>query len=489
MKNPFDKCGNGRRPRFSVLETAIASALVALISFGSVSDGAESRLISMAKTVDFRMVNIGEGEGMTFAITNEGNAPLTLSNFSLPNGFSLLVPGEGFGEEFELNSGTLTNTIAPGAWTNVEVTFDPTNVGEYGGVGMIGSDATGGSGEFTVSGEGVYSTGQFIGLFYPGNSEFVGIAPLQAGNVSVDNSGYFSAVVAVNGGFSGVLRLGGERYPFSGRLSPSGAYAGSIARKGMSDLGVSFQLNLNYLQGVISNETWAANLFAYRAIPYPIPENVLRRDRRFHHGGRPGVPLPFGEPLPGSYHFEISGSTNSLMAPTNNGRGTIKIAASYAVHLSGTLGDGTKFSQGTLSSGTQLPFYASLYNHQGAIVGWIEDGLVATNFHGSIPQITNFIPVTNIPPIIILRSNLPPFTNFPSLTNPGALPIGPVAILPVQESELNSISRTPTKNLPPFPGTNRISGTVNWFKPAQIDSNYPDGFSFQTTVSGPTQEP
>jgi len=251
-------------------------------------------------------------------------------------------------------------------------------------------------------------------------------------------------------------------------------------------LGVSLQTIAEFeqsLQGVISNDDlWSANLLAYRA-----PHTV-------------GLLSPANDFPPGKYQFHIAGSTDPLLGPTNEGVGTIQLAASGSAHVSGTLGDGTPFSQDTSLVGNQLPFYASLYNGQGAVLGWITCEVVPTNFlvaqrigpFTNYPPLTNPVPSTNIPPIQI--------TSFSSLTKEGA----PVTdILPIAPSPLRIarfLHHRPRRFLghrprrvifqpvaPFLPGTNQISGSINWFKPPQIDTNYPSGFSFQTTVSGPTE--
>jgi|SRR5579862_3770773 len=444
----------------------------AVIFPSNASAQSETRIISVSTNLDFGRIEIGDEPARGLVIANKGNSDLTISNFNLPDGFRV-VP-EGFG-------GAFTNlTVPAGGWTNVFVTFMSTNVMHYGGTATIDSDATSGKNEFTVSGEGGYPTGHYVGLFLP------------ATNVAFDNSGYFSASASANGVFSGVLHLAGKQRRFSGHLSSTGTFSGSIAQKGGSPLGASFEIIPGTWVGTISNETWSANLTAFRMIQ-----------------PREGLRLP-GETSSPKYQFQIAGSTNLLLAPTNDGVGTLKFNTLRDAHLSGRLPDGTAFSQNTFFA-TQVPFYASLYHGRGAVLGWIRFEVVITNLpqpqtpisltNLNLPQFTNGnpilrLPLTNIPPVLI--TNILPFTNFLPVTNIEVIPYVPPAeppMLPTStvigplRDELRRRHPTPVIGVPApleFSGTNRISGTINWFKPAGIDPNYPDGFSLETSVSGPT---
>lgn len=237
----------------------------------------------------------------------------------------------------------------------------------------------------------IFPRGHFVGLFYSEN------------NPAFESSGFFSAECTKNGAFSANLRVGGKREAFSGRLSSSGAFSGSVGR-GTNSLGVSIQVDLisgtNYT-GTISNDTWSAGLVAYRA---RVGRNVARAS-----GAEPG-----------KWGIRIAGSGDPSLGPTNEGAGMIRLLPSSVAHVHGRLGDGAKFSQSTIVCGNQLPFYSSLYDHRGSILGWIT---------------------------------------------------------------FNPISRTNGGGGIPIVGAQGPSGEFNWFKSAGIDSNYPGGFSFQTSLA------
>lgn len=437
-----------------------------------------TRIISVNTNLNFGPTPIGLLPLMNLVIANKGNSDLTISNINFPEGFSTFVFDAfgGYGGYGILASGSTNVTIPAGSRMNIPVTFAPTNVMRYGGTVTIDSDAISGKGQFTVSGQGEYPAGHYIGLFAPGMGPFFSFFSPAGSNAVFGDSGYFSANVTANGSFSGVLLLAGTRQPFSGRFSPSGAYSGMIGSPvspqiipggGNIYLGVSFQLSGLSWQGVISNQEWSADLLAYS------------EDRVRLYNVLP----------PGKYHFDIAGSTDPLLAPTNDGTGTIQLTESGAAHVSGTLGDGTPFSQDTTLVLRRLPLYAPLYHGQGAVLGWITCDVVPTNIvEGFRPPMiepgTNLFPLTNYP----IRTNpvgiiITPFTNPAPATNIPAPLSSRIAPVPDELSRARSV----TSSSLTLSGTNRITGSMNWFKPAQIDSNYPSGFSFQTTVHGPTQ--
>lgn len=110
----------------------------ALVLTGSVSDSAETRVISLAGNMDFGSVAVGSSVARTLTIVNLGNAPLTVTGIQVPGGFS----------------GTWSGSIAPGASQGVTITFTPPSADYFSGLLQVGSDATAGGGSLAVSGTG-----------------------------------------------------------------------------------------------------------------------------------------------------------------------------------------------------------------------------------------------------------------------------------------------------------------------------------------------
>lgn len=318
--------------------------------------------------MEFGDVQVGRSDQLTLSITNSGDTTLTVSNVTYPAGFS-----------GDYSSGT----IAPGAAQNVTVTFSPVVAQPYSGTMRIASDSTLGAHAVLVSGDGFqYAPAKagFDGLFYPSE------------DVEFGNSGYFSAEASTRNTFSARIQLAGKQYSISGKLSGSGSFSGTIVHKGLGNLSVSLQAGFNggnVWKGVISNATFTAALVADRA-------GFNSKTNR--------------APQAGSYAITIAGSSNPLLAPTNNGTGTVTVTTSGIVKIKATLGDGTKVSQSTIvSQDSQLPFCGYLYSKKGYVIAWLSFG-----------------------------------------TTPG----------------------------------NEPSGTVDWFKPAGIDRRFPNGFTFQTMLTG-----
>ncbi len=353
--------------------------------------------LSHSLNLNFGRVPVGTFNASILILTNIGNTPVTISNVFVPDGFFSGFP----------------NTIAPGARESLSVMFEPTAVADYAGDVSISSDATdpalvvlmpngnitnspSGFSAFSVSGAGAYPGGKFEGLFMSSN------------NPAFESSGYFTADSTTNGALRATITLAGKRYPFSAQVSSSGTVTATIVRKKMPALNVSLLFGgfNRAWTGTIGDGAWTAELTSE-------PATLLSK-----HSPRP-VPS-------GKYTINLAGSTNALLAPTAPGTGMISIRLTDATHITGVLGDGTRYSQNTIMCGSHLPFYASLYGHRGAILGWI----------GFAYQ--------------------PPPPPRPINPSPSAAP------------EL------------------QIAGTLHWFKPAGVDRDYPDGFSFQTTATGST---
>src|SRR5262249_1845275 len=87
----------------------------------------------------FGSVLIGSIGQLTLSITNTGSVTLNVSSIDYPPGFS----------------GSFSGAIAPGAKTNVTVTFTPTLATNYNGVVTVNSDAFKGTATVVASGTGV----------------------------------------------------------------------------------------------------------------------------------------------------------------------------------------------------------------------------------------------------------------------------------------------------------------------------------------------
>ena len=115
-------------------------------------------------------------------------------------------------------------------------------------------------------------------------------------------------------------------------------------------------------------------------------------------------------------------------------------------------------------------------------MGWI--GFGSFGIGGGSGGVRPPPPVVDVP----ISTLLPP-----GGTNPPVVisPIGGVEIIRLQPPTTSPVGMLPPGYAPieiqPQHLTEtdlQIIGTLHWFKPANIDRDYPDGFSFQTTVTG-----
>jgi hypothetical protein len=241
--------------------------------------------------------------------------------------------------------------------------------------------------------------GNYAGLFF------------QTNEVLFQSSGYFTETLAGQGTFSGKIILAGKSQPFSGRFTTNGSFSTSIPRSGAESVSMSLQLNFgdNSLSGELSNSQFVAELQANRKVfapTNPAPQSAFR------------------------YTVSIPGSDDSTTSPGGSAYGTVTVNSSGGLQFSGTLGDGTKVSQGTfVSADGQWPLYSTLYSQKGSILGFLTftneptddlSGLISwfkppvpnsklypggftveTNAFGSIYSFFRGIPVLNFSPVII----------------------------------------------------------------------------------------
>jgi hypothetical protein len=173
--------------------------------------------------------------------------------------------------------------------------------------------------------------GTYGGLFY------------NSGELTPASSGYFSAAVNSTGGFTANFQQGGKRFSTSGQFSLMGTWS-TASLKTWDDTAISLQLDMtgNTLDGNLSNDAWSAGMNAVRAAN-PAPQK-------------------------GNYTL-ILPATN---LDSGNGFGSVAVASTGAVTLSGTLGDGTKVTESAVvSEQGEWPVYVSLDSGNGMLLGWL----------------------------------------------------------------------------------------------------------------------
>ena len=213
--------------------------------------------------------------------------------------------------------------------------------------------------------------GTYTGLFYDTNG------------VAQESSGLFTLTVTTTrkppgNQFSGNLRIGNSRLPFTGKFDNSGLANVTIKRRGLAaittDLQVDTASGAALLVGSIGDMTWIAELGADRAM--------------FNARANPATQFA------GKYTMVIPGG-GSAVEPQGNGSGAVSVSSGGTITLVGRLADGTAISQSApLSMRGEWPLYIPLYSGKGSVLGWVlfgsrpaEDSRLADDLHGQLSWI------------------------------------------------------------------------------------------------------
>jgi len=184
----------------------------------------------------------------------------------------------------------------------------------------------------------VAAAGTYNGLFY------------QSDEVRLSAAGSFNLRADVAGNFSAWVQIGYARYQFSGKFDANLQATSTVTRWNGTPLTVQLQLGQDAtageISGSVSDGIWTAVL----------------------SGGR----SPTSSPYAGEYTVVIPGTSGNATLPAGDGYATLHVAADGLGTMSGTLADGTVFSQTAyVTVNGDWPLYVSLYVGKGAIVSWL----------------------------------------------------------------------------------------------------------------------
>jgi hypothetical protein len=171
--------------------------------------------------------------------------------------------------------------------------------------------------------------------------------------VSPSTSGFFTLSATDAGVVSARFTLAGRSYSLAAKFNSSGRASGKISRGSLRALNVQLQADASgSIQGSITDGHWIADIFGNRSI------TVANKSLAAPYIGNYTINIP-GIPVDGN--------------PAGDGFGTVKIDANGAVRFAGSLADGTKVSQNVVLSESGIwPLYASVYQGQGEIMGWMQ---------------------------------------------------------------------------------------------------------------------
>jgi hypothetical protein len=181
------------------------------IAVSGTGTAAPTRVINLLGNLAFGGLTVGQSTNRPLTISNSGNATLNVTNISYPQGF-----------RGSWTNGTIG--LAPGASTNITVTFAPTNAQLFSNNITVGSDATSGSNTILASGTGT-----------PVPSRVINVpTALSFSNCPVGSSN--SATLTISNGGNAPLTVSNIVYP-SGF---SGAWSGSIPAANSQNVSVLF---------------------------------------------------------------------------------------------------------------------------------------------------------------------------------------------------------------------------------------------------------
>jgi hypothetical protein len=184
--------------------------------------------------------------------------------------------------------------------------------------------------------------GTYNGLFYEDNGYWQ------------QSSGIITITTTSAGKYTGKLKIGPQKYSFSGQFNSDGSASRGIPRASRNALLVEMQLDAtdpDLINGSIKDGIWTAGFYADRTI----------------YDGKSSVC-----PDAGQYTMLMPGDFTSTTEPGGDSFATIKIDKKGKVSCAASLADGTKFSQGsTVSKGGLWPLYSPVYRGQGSIYSWV----------------------------------------------------------------------------------------------------------------------
>ncbi|HEY3861900.1 MAG TPA: Ig-like domain-containing protein [Verrucomicrobiae bacterium] len=206
--------------------------------------------------------------------------------------------------------------------------------------------------KFTMASNLYYIANFIPNPFLPAAGIYDGLFSGLKNALMPSNSGFFTATVGTNGGFTAKFQQGIKSYSVAGQFSLTGAW-NTNALKVWNNTAIGLQLNLPigyFLSGTLANSLWTANLGANQSV---------------YSKTNPSTEA-------GQYTLVLPGSATAGQ-PGGNGFASVKVDALGNITLAGTLGDGTKVTQSAVESRQKIwPVYIPLNNGSGMILGSLE---------------------------------------------------------------------------------------------------------------------
>lgn len=173
----------------------------------------------------------------------------------------------------------------------------------------------------------------------------------EADAVRMGSAGFITFTLAKPGTYSGRLYLDGLVYVLSGRFGLNGQSHLVVPRFRTNSVTVDMGLTFgsDAIEGQVSNGTWASGLGVYRN-----PFNAINNK---------------ATGFAGKYTVVIPGASDPTTAPAGDSVATVTIDLGGIVHATGTLADGTPFSQTVgIDRNGDWPLFVPLYANKGLLL-------------------------------------------------------------------------------------------------------------------------
>ena len=176
--------------------------------------------------------------------------------------------------------------------------------------------------------------------------------------VRLHSAGAFNLILNAGESFSAWLQIGATRFSLSGTLDANLTATNVIARTGALPLTIELRVGqgseAGQIFGRVTDGVWTSPL----------------------SGGRTVATSPFA----GDYTVVIPGTTGNAARPAGDGYATLHVATDSLGTMSGTLADGTRFSQSAYVTGDgDWPLFVSTYSGNGAIMSWLSFSNLSTS--------------------------------------------------------------------------------------------------------------
>jgi hypothetical protein len=426
---------------------------------------AQTRIISLSGDLNYGAIFAGSSAHLTLTITNSGNSVLTFTNITLPAQYAANISA---------------GTIAPGGITNVDVAFTPPDTNTYNGILTVDSDATSGTDAVNVTGSGTNTANPVIAL--GGGLNFGDVMVGSAANLNLTISNIGNATLTI----SNINCPPGFNSSFSGAIEPGTSTNATVTFSPVAPQPYSGAVT------VVSDATSGANTVAVSGDAF----HYAAANAAFNGLYYPSNNVTFSN----SGYFSAKSTTKGTISAK------MKLAGKqYSV--SGTLSGTGSLSKQIVRKGLSTLTVTIQAGFDGGTVlkGTVTDGAFTADLLANrsvFNSKTNFAPQTGIYSITISATG-PVVTNGTGTVTVMSSGAARVSAVLGDGTKMTEVTAVGQSGQLPFFGSlygnkgsilgwltfgntvgDELNGQLDWFKPAAIDSNFPNGFSLTTPLTG-----